>query len=459
VSDRISVVELVRALGDLDPSSLDREGANDALQSLTKVRSWVDARQAKVVRRLREIAEENAAVCPEADIAASTKNSRGEAGRAVKRSQALGAVPELEDALTEGDVSVGHVDALARAMKDLTPEQRELLASQGPRLAAIAARSTPERFAKVLRAELDRLDRRSGEERLEQQRRNIRLRWWWDPDTGMWCMRAELDPESGLILQGRIENAVDSMFRQGVPDTCPEGEGKQDHLRALALLRLTARRRSRARDTGSGDADVGDADVGDAEVAGAAGDDGVGDAGVGDDGAGDDDSFAAHVDDNDQRFEVSIVIDLDTLMHGLHEHSIVDNGSGADLPVESYRRMACSAAIIPVVLNSAGVVVDQGRQIRLASRNQRRALRAMYATCAFPGCVVRSKYCEPHHIVWWRNNGCTDLQNLLPLCSRHHHQVHEGGCTIALGADRRLTVTYPDGTVAATGPPAARRAA
>ena len=77
--------------------------------------------------------------------------------------------------------------------------------------------------------------------------------------------------------------------------------------------------------------------------------------------------------------------------------------------------MACMAAIIPVVLNSAGVVVDQGREIRLANRAQRRSLRTMYDTCAMPACSVRSKHCEPHHITWWRRSGTTDLHQPCPV--------------------------------------------
>jgi hypothetical protein len=426
----VFVVETVLSLEALDVSAVDRVGVNEALAALTKARSWFDAKQAVLVRRLREIAEENSSVLPEADIAAATQGSRGDAYRATKRADALGAVPELEGALASGELSVGHVDVLARALQHLTPEQRALLAGQGARLALIAARSTPEQFARVVRHELIRLDARVGEERLARQRRNTWLRSWFDPDTGMWCLRGEFDPDTGLMLQGRLDNAVETMFHTSLPDTCPTGSGKQDHLRALALVRLIHARGMNGRGlNGRPDADrQSDVDV-DVDV------------------------------DVDRRFEVSVIIDLDTLLHGLHERSIIDNGSGADLPVESYRRMACSAAIIPTVLNSAGVVLDQGREIRLASRAQRRALRAMYDTCAIPGCTAKSKHCEPHHVVWWQHNGTTDLSNLLPLCSRHHHRVHEGGWVLTLGTDRSLTITYPDATVQNTGPPATQRAA
>jgi predicted restriction endonuclease len=59
-------------------------------------------------------------------------------------------------------------------------------------------------------------------------------------------------------------------------------------------------------------------------------------------------------------------------------------------------------------------------------------------------------------VIWWRHGGLTDLDNLLPLCSRHHHKVHDDGWHLALGPERQLTVTFPDGSVKNTGPPSRR---
>ena len=106
----------------------------------------------------------------------------------------------------------------------------------------------------------------------------------------------------------------------------------------------------------------------------------------------------------DNRCEMIIVIDWQTMRDGLHEHSIA-NAHNIDLPVESYLRMACNAAIIPAVLDSNGVVLDLGRTTRLATKHQRRALLAMYDTCAIPGCTVNARLCEPHRILWWQRLG------------------------------------------------------
>ena len=75
-----------------------------------------------------------------------------------------------------------------------------------------------------------------------------------------------------------------------------------------------------------------------------------------------------------------------------------------------------------------------------------------------PGCSVRYSRCKLHHIIWWRNGGRTDLDNLLPICTHHHTKVHDAGWNLTLGPNRELTITLPDGTIHNTGPPNRRAA-
>jgi hypothetical protein len=150
--------------------------------------------------------------------------------------------------------------------------------------------------------------------------------------------------------------------------------------------------------------------------------------------------------------EVLVLIDHDTLTSGLHASSVCETNDGASLPVEAVRRMCCDADIIPVVLGGDGAVLDAGRARRVASASQRRALRAMYRTCGFPDCTVRFGDCEIHHVLEWiEQRGPTDLDNLLPLCSRHHHLVHDSHWHLTLHADRTVIVRRPDVTIHSTG--------
>jgi hypothetical protein len=145
--------------------------------------------------------------------------------------------------------------------------------------------------------------------------------------------------------------------------------------------------------------------------------------------------------------ELTVIIDHHTLVDGLHDRSVCETGDGNPLPPETVRRLACDADILPVVLGAEGEVLDVGRAQRLATRAQRRALRAMYRTCAHPGCTVTFEQCRIHHVKPWEHGGLTDLACLIPLCSVHHHLVHEGGWTLTLDPDRTITLRRPDRTL------------
>ena len=141
------------------------------------------------------------------------------------------------------------------------------------------------------------------------------------------------------------------------------------------------------------------------------------------------------------------MIDYRTLLDGFHDRSTCETSEGQHLPVDTLRRLCCDASVVPIVLGGAGEVLDAGRQCRLANRAQRRALRAMYRTCAHPDCTVPFDSCRIHHVIYWQRGGPSDLDNMIPLCERHHHFVHEGGWTLQLFPHRRTTWRTPDGTV------------
>jgi hypothetical protein len=144
-------------------------------------------------------------------------------------------------------------------------------------------------------------------------------------------------------------------------------------------------------------------------------------------------------------------IDLATLTDGRHETTLCETDSGVSLPIDTVRRMACDADIIPVVVNGDGVVLDEGRAKRLATTEQRIAIEAMQATCSHPDCTVTIDDCRIHHLTPWRLGGRTDLADLAPVCEPHHHLIHEGGWTLTTTPDRVATWTRPDGQTYWTG--------
>jgi hypothetical protein len=113
------------------------------------------------------------------------------------------------------------------------------------------------------------------------------------------------------------------------------------------------------------------------------------------------------------------------------------------LPVETARRLLCDCAIGRVVLGTDGEILDLGRTTRTPSAAQRRALVVRDRGCAWPGCDRPPEWCDAHHIVWWEDDGPTDLDNLALLCRRHHVLCHEGGWTMFRAFDSSIEVKAP----------------
>ena len=104
---------------------------------------------------------------------------------------------------------------------------------------------------------------------------------------------------------------------------------------------------------------------------------------------------------------------------------IGSTAAGTVLSAGDVRRLACDADIIPVVLGSAGEVLDVGRAARLFTRGQRRALTHRDGGCTWPGCDAPASWARAHHVVHWADGGRSDLDNAALLCQRHHTHVHD----------------------------------
>ncbi|MFO0750117.1 MAG: DUF222 domain-containing protein [Myxococcota bacterium] len=117
--------------------------------------------------------------------------------------------------------------------------------------------------------------------------------------------------------------------------------------------------------------------------------------------------------------------------------------TGAQVPSETLRRMACDASVTAVSVDDEGTPLDVGRKTRTIPPAIRRALHVRDGGCRFPGCANR-RWLDAHHIEHWVDGGRTSRDNLLLLCSEHHRLVHEGGFRIERrGAE--LAFLRPDG--------------
>jgi hypothetical protein len=438
----VDVIGMLWSAKTVDVTVADVGTVSGVLSDVAGVRRWLDGVEIGCAARLGVLAAGSPSMSPEHIHAAASRSSLRAAMRVADRAATVATVPELRAVLAAGATTAGHIDAVTAALRGLTVAQRTTLAAHGDAIAGWASVLLAEEFGKELRALVRRIEGDDGVARLARQKRAVRFRTWVDKVTGMIRLSGELDAETGAIFARRVDNQVDALFHDRTPPDCPADPVlRQDFLRAHALLDLTHPDTGATTEAGGVPDPTVDggtivADVDDVEVA-----------------------PPARVPSRPARtgpgkVEMAIVIDLRTLTHGLHSGTRLDCGvDGVQLPLDTIRRLALYADIVPVIIDENGVVLKMGRTRRLATRDQRRAIRAMYRTCAIPGCATHVRRCEPHHIIDWEHDGVTDLDVLVPICKHHHDIIHSHHWVLALSADRRLTINKPDGTTMTTGPP------
>jgi hypothetical protein len=127
---------------------------------------------------------------------------------------------------------------------------------------------------------------------------------------------------------------------------------------------------------------------------------------------------------------VMVTLTLDQLRRELAAAGLIDDPAGLaegghNLTAAEARRLACTAAIIPVVLGGDSEILDQGRSRRLFTPAQRRAMRLRDKVCRAEGCDHPATWCEAHHRDAWSAGGATDLDDGVMLCPFHHHRTHD----------------------------------
>ncbi|GGO24685.1 hypothetical protein GCM10011574_55360 [Microbispora bryophytorum] len=99
--------------------------------------------------------------------------------------------------------------------------------------------------------------------------------------------------------------------------------------------------------------------------------------------------------------------------------------TGQMLPVSSVHRLARTSALVRLVMDAEGQVLDMGRKVRLATPAQRRAVYARYATCWIDGCPLPATMCQIDHADNWGTGGLTDLKLLGPACQFHNRDRYQ----------------------------------
>ena len=397
----------------------------------------------------------------------------------VRVARAIESLPRISEAFRQGRVSYSKVRAMTRVA---TPDNEATLLS----IALHGTASHVERTVRKFRWVQREWERREADN--VHQSRYVR---WWHEDDGSWCLRARLAPEVGALVEQAIEAALVAekeeaggaprMVVHDAPVSAETGHVAGSELAVCAQSpegaggELTVcSETSRTADTGT---DVSAESSGDGRstppaviytvdatgrrlpVCAEAFNEPPSPCARRADGLRHmAEQFLAHrsasAGAGSDRYQVVVHIAHDALGDATTAASDdsarcgrplggAELENGLEIAIETARRLACGGSLVGMVDDDDGEPLNIGRKTRAVPPAIQRALRSRDRGCRFPGCD-RTRFTHAHHIRHWADGGETSLNNLVTLCSHHHHMVHEGGYDVRKVAGE-IEFTSPEG--------------
>ena len=417
----VDVDQLFRWLRALDVDSCSLEVVTSAMVATRPVRGWLDVMDARIRARDRELrnpevvpippggpvppAGPDAGPTPEPPpplplppagsgpggnpINDSAGIGHAEGRRRDRVSQVLERFVGLDALLAAGVITTEHVQTICRSIHRLDPRIDEVLNSQAAEIVKAAGELSCRRLRRFMTALITRI---AADLKVDAPRSRQRstLRHWIDRSSGQGKVFAELNPEDYQRFVALLRSAQ-NQIAGGMPGAEP------DEIAAIALMGL-----------------IGAVD-------------GVG--GL---------RAVTHV---------NVLIDLETITNGTHVASICEFADGTPINPADLPYLTCGADQTEILLKDR-LPLNVGRTQRLATAAQHRAIEAIHTTCAIADCTVPITMCELHHIQHWEHGGFTDLDNLVPMCSYHHHRSHDQGWKLEVGQDRTLRTITGQGATA-----------
>ncbi|MEZ5341099.1 MAG: DUF222 domain-containing protein [Acidimicrobiales bacterium] len=352
----------------------------------------------QIARQAERLHEQGRSGSAEDVLSDSGQVSRRQAKQEASRAKTAAELPALGEALANGEVSGDHLDAVTRAKNSLTKDQQAHLDVET--LAKLAPVLGPDEFAEATKQAVEKARNDWGLGRSIEERQRSTFSHWRDRHTGMGRLSGWLDPERYDALKTQLATEVGSLAaaRRNDPDHKGGNVSKDEHLAMDALVSLITN------------------------------------------------GTAAGAVQSGARPTLYLHVDWQTAIAGPHDGptALRETDSGHHLPPESIQRALCDAVVQPLLVDG-GRPIKVGRKYRTATDAQIAVLKALYDTCGWYGCTTEVAWCQMHHVKFWEQGGTTDVTNLIPLCSHHHHKVHDEHWGLHLAADRTLSIKKPNG--------------
>ena len=333
----------------------------EQIRSITRAESQAASARGRVAAEYaRRLGQKAAEKMVGKQSGQSARGSRTE----VEVADKLKKLPGTRQAFEDGQISYGHARIIADTADRVGIDENELVQK--------AKKQPVDVFAHTARQHEQQRSEDDGRSKLESQKRARKAWIRTDRSDGMVVLGGRFDPITGTLIKDALSVRTDQMWRDEDPELRP----------------TTAQRMADA-------------------IAGL-----LCEPGKKEPGTEKTDTFKR------PGAILLLIAHYDAEGRTIRDATLAD---GTPVPVAVFRDWACQGRVVPSIFDTRGQPLWVGMSKRLATRAQRLALIARDRGCV--GCGADPAWCQAHHIVPWEADGPTDIDNLVLLCSRCHHQV------------------------------------
>lgn len=407
---------LLTPFGFIDPEALSQDGRINLMVGLERLKSWVEAQQARVLAAAAADPEP----IPTSAVVGDTQRSRADwaveslrlelacalqwspmmvAARMAEAEVLVHRLPATLTLLEDGSISRSHARALSEAvigLDDVTTGKLE------QRVLGRAAQQTVAEFRRCLRRGLATLDARGQDEKRAQSAAERRVSVQ-PGEAAMAWLSAYLPAEDAQTIWLAVHAVAERLRHPGENRTA-------DQLRADALTAIAAA-------VLRGEPIVGVRDLANLPVW------------------------------QGRRPAIHVTVALSTLL-GLDQQPGELAGYGP-IPAAVARRIAAdpTGTWHRLVTDPIGHLIDYGRSTYRPPQDLTDHITTRDPTCRNPVCSRPARRIELDHITPWANGGITSADNLHPLCGRDHRLKHIAGWHVERLADGTSRWRTPSGRV------------
>ncbi len=354
-------------------------GLQEQMRSASRAKAQAEAIRARAAAEYSRRLGDKAT---EKELRKQSRQSARGTRTEVKVATQLKDLPNTKNAFETGEITFGHAKVIAA-----TAERAKNIDEQ--ELVGRAKVEPVDVFSRTARRHEQQRSHDDGIGMLEAQKRARRAWIKTDRDDGMTVLYARFDPITGARIRNALSHRTDQLWREEHPNHRPSTEQRLADAVADLICRPDRTQEKKGKPGWAG-------------------------------------------------ATLFITANYDVVTQKLQDAQLAD---GTPIPVETIKELACEAEIVPAFFDSRSQPLWVGTSSRLATRAQRMALFARDRGCV--GCQTDPEWCQAHHIIPWQEDGPTNIDNLVLLCSRCHHQIHDNRWQIHQTPDGKHVMLPP----------------